>query len=133
MAIMNGTKINLYGKIALEAVELIISDGKSCREAWETAAKKFSDKKYVQEKRCPKHAFFGLCKAGLIKGIEGEPGYEPECNSLYAINAVKLLKQNPDLVGDKKALWNQSVGEAKEENKQMDVVLALWVNDLIEK
>lgn len=131
---MNGTKINLYGKIALEAVELIISDGKSCEEAWKRAAKKFSDKNSVQKKSCPRCAFFGLCKAGLIKGIEGELGYKPTYkNSLYAINAVKLLKQKPDLVGDKKALWDQSVGEAKKENGQMDVVLALWVNNLIEK
>ncbi|MFV2029137.1 DUF6979 family protein [Neisseria sp. S1] len=131
---MNGTKINLYGKIALEAVELIISDGKSCEEAWANAAKYFSDKGTMQKKSCPKHAFFGLCKTGLIKGIKGEPEAQLESiNSSYAIKAVKLLKQNPNLVGNKKALWDQSVGEAKEENEQMDVVLALWVNDLIEK
>nr|WP_313637966.1 hypothetical protein [Paenibacillus sp.] len=53
-------------------------------------------------------------------------------NKTYAIQAVELLKANPELAKDKNELWRKVIkGVKKQHNSQMDVVLALWNNNLI--
>jgi hypothetical protein len=61
-----------------------------------------------------------------------------EDNKRYAIKAVELLRNEPDLgQGTAGSLWNRVLKELKKEkvhhNQQMHVVLALWTRGLIQK
>jgi hypothetical protein len=48
------------------------------------------------------------------------------------VKAVSLLRSDPSLASDEKNLWNRVTNEAaKEPNKRMGVVLALWSSGLI--
>ncbi len=54
-------------------------------------------------------------------------------NKQYALEAVRLLNENPGMQNDIKNLWVQSCGsESKVHNSQMDVVVALWSRGLLE-
>ncbi|WP_428740882.1 DUF6979 family protein [Tenacibaculum sp.] len=123
---------NKYGLVAREAVVI----GKNPVVSWvESVSKNFTSKN-SKEKGCPKNAFLGLCEVGLIKGIKAGIYLKSKKNNLnkkYAITAVEILKENPTF--SKKELWNKvrkklALGE-KKHNSQMDVVLALWENNLI--
>jgi hypothetical protein len=94
---------------------------------------KVTDSVESQDKGCPRGAYLGLCEAGLIKGIPAGK-YSPRKgkNGQYAVRAHSLLQSRPKLADDKKTLWPMaSQSEVKKENGQMDVVLALWKNDLL--
>lgn len=121
-----------YEEITLKAVELL-PEAESYEAAWLNAAKFCNKSVSVQKKGCPKNAFLGLAESGLIKNISAKFNYQPESkNAEYAIKAVKLLKQEPCLAGNKKMLWKAVVaGESKAHNGQIDVVLALWNKGLI--
>ncbi len=87
-----------------------------------------------QKKSAPRNAFVGLCEAGLVKGIEpgvAEPGNAGALrNKAYAVRAVELLRAGTHTTVTQ--LWSAiSDEEAGEHANQMDVVLALWKNDLI--
>jgi hypothetical protein len=124
---------NKYGKFALKAVELTrnnyINDPK---EAWERATIEiFGEGSTSQQKGCPRGAFLGLCEEGMIKGVPLGSYCSSLKNKSYAVKAVNLLKHNPEYQNNKNALWAKAVGEYKAHNNQMDVVIALWENDLI--
>ena len=69
---------------------------------------------------------------GIPSGNYGVPANNP--NKIYAVNAVSLLKNTPNINvntrGLKSTLW-ASVGGEKHQNGQMDVVLSLWNAGLI--
>jgi hypothetical protein len=72
----------------------------------------------------------GLCEAGLVKGIAAGRYAPSNKNKAYALRAVGLLKA--DMHRTVNALWAEVTdGEELPHNSQMDVVLALWKNDLI--
>jgi len=126
--------MNSYGKAALEAVRLFTNGiAKNPRDAWEKAtAQIFGKGTSSQKKPCPRNAFLGLCEDGLVKDIPSGQYTRSQKNKKYALNAVKTLKQNPELSRDKHSLWNAVLaGKQKTHNNQMDVVIALWNEELI--
>jgi hypothetical protein len=84
----------------------------------------------------PKGAFLGLCEAGLVKGIPVGSYTKSIHNQAkaYALRAFALLSSDPALAGDRKTLWQKVMdGKVKRHNGQMDVVLALWQHDLLQR
>ena len=125
---------NKYGLVAKEAVSI----SKKPIISWAEAVSTYFSSESSRQKACPRNAFLGLCEAGLVKGIKAGvylKSKNENLNKKYAIIAVEILKENPSL--SKKELWDKvrerlALGE-KKHNSQMDVVLALWENDLINK
>ena len=103
--------------------------------AWQNASVTVFGKGTSQQlKGCPKNTFLGLCEAGKIKGIP-EGNYTRSLkNKSYAIKAAEILSEqglmNPrDLW--KKVLIQLNKNLSKKHNAQMDVVLALYKNNLL--
>ncbi len=125
--------MNIYAQTAMSAVSMV-QNGTSSNpiEAWEkSTAIIIREGNLSQKKGCPKGAFLGLCEEGLIKCIPPGNYCSSEKNKGYAVKAVKLLKENPNLLYDKNLLWNTVVDEYKHHNSQMDIVIALWLHGLI--
>lgn len=117
-----------YGETALLATDLVVSKKAPDPEvAWKQAARKvFPAGKALQDKGCPKGAFLGLCRAGLVQGIEEHPTGPSNKNGEYAGAAVGVLKKNPFLCSQPGLLWKKVAGSSKTANHQMDVVIGLW-------
>ena len=124
-----------YRDAAVLAVELISSG--SCAEpaaAWSQATSKlFPSSASLRDKGCPKGAFLGLCNEGLVVGVESGNYSKSSKNGEYAIDAVKVLRKNKFLASQPNLLWKKVAGNAKTQNHQMDVVIALWEAGLIGK
>jgi hypothetical protein len=120
-----------YGKAAVKAVTICKTDRiPSVPKAWIDAICEFTDATSSQRKPCPMETFIGLCLAGLVKDVE--KGVTRFCkNKDYGIQAVKVLKNNPDLAKSTTALWNAIDNNGENHNSQMDVVIALWNAGLI--
>jgi hypothetical protein len=85
----------------------------------------------ARKKGCPRGAFLGLCEEGLVKGIPAGRYTTSRDNKAYAVRAVALLTEGTQLRSTS-ALWRAVTnGAEKTHNSQMDIVLALWNNDLI--
>jgi hypothetical protein len=129
--------LNKYAQSALKAAQLLKDLEISLEDAWFQATTEFYvEGTSAQEKGCPKYAFLGLCEEGLIRGVPcGRYILKPNNkNKVYAIQAVVFLKASPELAEDKNELWKKVIkGVKQQHNFQMDVVLALWDNDLIVK
>ncbi|PKH52150.1 hypothetical protein CXF68_16265 [Tenacibaculum sp. Bg11-29] len=123
------TAHNKYAKTAIECVENF-KESNCIKEMWVKYVKENFDTKSSQEKGCPKNAFLGLCEEGLVKGIPKGNYTKSVKNKEYALQAIDILKQNTFLP---KELWEQLELGDKKHNSQMNVVLALWENDLILK
>ncbi|WP_308992758.1 hypothetical protein QLS71_016155 [Mariniflexile litorale] len=118
--------MNKYGTAAINAA---IED-KNPIESWKIAVKDF-DSESAKVKGCPKNTFLGLCEDGLIKGIPKGNYTKSIKNKEYAINATKIIKNNPNKSFSPKELWEKLDLGDKRHNAQMDVVLALWEHGLI--
>lgn len=122
-----------YGRAAVKATELLTA-GKheSPEDAWNEAIKCFTQSWNSQQKGCPKGAYLGLCKAGLVKGVAPEGSADDiNMNGVYVIKIVLAIKANPKLANATQAeLWKYAETDAGE-NGQVGVVLALWENGLI--
>jgi hypothetical protein len=122
-----------YRDAAVIAVELISSG--DCAEpvaAWNQATSKlFPSSASLRDKGCPKGAFLGLCKEGLVVGVEPGNYAKSSKNGEYAIDAVKVLRQNKFLASQPELLWKKVAGNTKTQNHQMDVVIGLWEAGLI--
>lgn len=124
-----------YNKYGLAAIE-VAAIGESPVNSWKQVVSKYFSSESSRQKACPRNAFLGLCEAGLVKGIKAGVYLKiknKNLNKEYAIAAVEKLKENPNV--SKNELWDEvreklALGE-KIHNSQMDVVLALWENDLI--
>ncbi|CAM4470617.1 DUF6979 family protein [Paenibacillus typhae] len=128
--------MNKYGVVTIKAVELLsMVEQSEPLTAWNAAASDvFVEGTWTQRKGCPKNAFLGLCEDGLVRGIpKGNYTYRSDSlNKAYAVQAVKLLKANPELASDRNVLWKEVMKDVKKShNSQMDVVLALWKSGLI--
>jgi hypothetical protein len=123
---------NRYGEAALIAARME-TYGKRLTPAarWEQAtAQLYPTSPSAQRKGGPRFAFLSLCEAGLIKGIPAGQYAPSNKNKAYALRAVALLSAGTHK--NVTALWNEVTdGEPIAHNSQMDVVLALWKNDLI--
>ncbi|MDY8025805.1 MULTISPECIES: DUF6979 family protein [Paenibacillus] len=128
---------NKYGQCAIQAIKnLEFNPTLTPLDAWEMATTEaLGEGTWGQKKGCPKVAFIGLCEAGLVKGIpKGTYSVRSHTqkNKEYALKAIELLIENPTLVLNKMMLWKSVVnGSNTTHNSQMDVVMALWKNDLI--
>ena len=123
-----------YGTAAVNAVKLYTTRRtESPQEAWERAtAIIFGQGTSSQSKGCPRDAFLGLCEEGLIEGVPDGKYTRSKKNKKYAIDAVTVLKQRPELVTDLNGLWREVMrGQSKVHNSQMDVVASLWRNGLL--
>ena len=122
-----------YRDAAVLAVELISSG--NCVEpaaAWGQATSKvFPSSASLRDKGCPKGAFLGLCNEGLVVGVEPGNYAKSSKNGEYAIDAVKVLRQNKFLASQPELLWKKVAGNTKTQNQQMDVVIGLWEAGLI--
>ncbi len=125
--------MNRYSDVAIEATH-IAQTGVCPVEAWNTAAEKeFKNNVASIKKSCPKNAFLGLAESGFVVGVSKGSYTKSVLNKQYALEAVRLLNENPGMQNDIKKLWVQSCGsESKVHNSQMDVVVALWSRGLLE-
>ena len=85
----------------------------------------------AQQLASPRTAFLGLCEAGLVKGIPAGEYTDAKDKKTYAARAVALLIEaaRPWSRSD---LWQAVTdGDGTKHSSQMDIVLALWKNDLI--
>lgn len=98
---------------------------------WKSFASMFTEKESMIKKECPKNAFLDLCEEGLVKGVPKGKYTKSYKNNKYAIQAVMLLKENESLKDNPKQLWNQIEDTPDSYNHQLDIVCALWNNDLI--
>ncbi|WP_433973608.1 DUF6979 family protein [Tunturiibacter lichenicola] len=123
---------NKYGEAALIAARMD-THGKVISPAarWEHAtAKLYPTSPSAQRKGGPRFAFLSLCEAGLIKGIPAGQYAPSNKHKAYALRAIGLL--NAGTHKTVTTLWAEVTdGEDIDHNSQMDVVLALWKNDLI--
>ncbi len=76
-------------------------------------------------------AFLGLCKEGLVVGVEPGNYAKSSKNGEYAVDAVKVLRKNKYLASQPDFLWKKVAGNTKPQNGQMDVVIGLWEAGLI--
>jgi hypothetical protein len=105
-------------------------------EAWEKAVVEVGFTETSQEKGCPKSAFLGICEEELVKGIEPGSYTDSEKNKNYGLTAIRLLKGTSGLARNASKLWKAVLEELSEDiskthNSQMDVVIALWENNLL--
>jgi hypothetical protein len=123
---------NRYGEAALIAARAE-TYGKTMTpvERWNDAARKlYPTSPSAQRKSGPRSAFLSLCEAGLVKGIAAGRYSPANQDKGYAIRAVSLLKAGTHK--NVNSLWAEVTdGEDIPHSSQMDVVLALWKNDLI--
>jgi hypothetical protein len=122
--------MNKYAQTALKAVQNYKGNN-SISEIYERAAIEIFDTKSSQEKGCPKGTFLGLCEEGLVKGVPKGNYTKSIKNKEYALKAIEILKRAATKRFTPKELWSELNLGGKNSNSQMDVVLALWVNDLI--
>jgi hypothetical protein len=123
---------NKYGEAALLATRMeTYSKAITPQQRWQEATKKlYPTSPSAQRKGGPRFAFLSLCEAGLIKGIPAGQYAPSNKDKAYALRAVALL--NAGTHKTVTTLWAEVTdGEAIPHNSQMDVVLALWKNDLI--
>ena len=120
-----------YGTAAVKSVEMVVSgETRSPKTAWRDVTNElFADTQYGP-KSCPTGAFLGLCEEGLVKGISPGDYCDSEDNKDYAVAAVRVLGEKPELAGKKSALWKVAVARVRDDpvvpNSQMDVVVSLW-------
>ena len=124
-----------YGDIALSAVNIYRIKNDSPRNAWEKATFQIYTKgSSGQKKGCPRDAFLGLCEEGLVVGIKKGDYTESKKNKEYALKAAELLISKKASQEKTTVLWLEiQCDHPKSQNGQMDVVLALWTNNLIVK
>ena len=117
-----------YGKAAVEAVDLVRSTGISPNQAWDIATgNEFGKGTSSQKKGCPKGAFLGLCENGMVKDIPVGNYTSSLENKRYAVKAVRLLTEKPELSYNEERLWDEVTGgKSVKQNHQLDVVLSLW-------
>ena len=123
---------NRYGEAALLAARQRLSADLNPVARWEGAMKRlYPTSPTAQKKGCPRGAFLGLCEEGLIKGIPVGHYTASRDDKAYALRAAALLIEGKQSWSTS-ALWRAVTEDpGKTHNSQMDVVMALWKNDLI--
>jgi hypothetical protein len=122
---------NRYGEAALIATRQESSADVNPIVRWENAMKTlYPTSSAARKKSCPRGAFLGLCEAGLVKGIPAGQYTASKDNKDYAVRAAALLTAGTQRWSTG-ALWKAVAKPAMTHKNQMDIVLALWNNDLI--
>jgi len=123
---------NRYGEAALIATRQGSSADVNPVARWESAMERlYPTSPAARKKGCPRGAFLGLCEEGLVKGIPAGHYTKSKDNKAYAVRAAALLTEGTRS-WSKSTLWQAVTNDPeKTHNSQMDIVLALWKNDLI--
>ena len=123
---------NRYGEAALMAVRQNSSTPISPSARWKAAVETlYPTSPTAQRKGSPRGAFLGLCEEGLVKGIPAGQYMASKDNKSYAVQAVALLAEGTKS-WSRDELWRSVANDPEEiHNSQIDIVLALWKNDLI--
>ncbi|MFZ0686538.1 MAG: hypothetical protein WAM89_13415 [Terriglobales bacterium] len=123
---------NRYGEAALIAAREGASADLNPVARWENAMEMlYPTSPSARNRGCPRAAFLGLCEEGLVKGIPAGRYKASKDNKTYAVHAAVLLTEGTQH-WSVSALWRAvTKNPEKAHNNQMDVVLALWKNDLI--
>jgi hypothetical protein len=123
---------NRYGEAALMATRNMSFTDVDPLTRWESAMTAlYPTSPTARKKGSPRGAFLGLCEAGLVRGIPAGRYTASADNKAYAVRAAALLIDGKQ-TWSTSALWRAVEDEpAKTHNGQMDVLLALWKNDLI--
>ncbi len=137
-----GYMMSQYGNVAIGVVKKFLTTSSKGNQLnpvieWINEAKLHITSQSSREKTCPKNAFLGLCKNGLVKGISPGKYVKSKENKKYAIEAVNILKNNPyySTVSPQK-LWEEVMNSlklpiTKTHNQQMNIVLDLWKSNYI--
>ncbi|MBA0188277.1 hypothetical protein F9U39_01355 [Pectobacterium versatile] len=131
--------MGIYGETAVAVVTVFDNFNKpDPKECWEYSITHFTGSKESQKKGCPKSAFLGLCQDGYVKGIPKGNYLPPDSpNKAYAVVAAERLLSEPAKKYSKSDLWKKATEHfdeaAKNQNGQMDVVLALKDAGLLQK
>src|ERR1019366_149263 len=123
---------NRYGEAAIMAAQGISGAGATPDACWENAMQRhYPTSPTARKKGCPRGAFLGLCEEGLVKGIPAGRYTASKDNKAYAVRAAELLREGKQSWSTS-SLWRAVADDPERtHNSQMDVVLALWKNDLI--
>jgi len=122
---------NRYGEAAIMAARQQSPADVNPVARWETAMTAlYPTSSSARKKGCPRGAFLGLCEAGLVKGIPAGRYAASKDNKDYAVHAAALLTAGTQRWSTSE-LWKAVAKPAKTHDSQMDIVLALWNNDLI--
>jgi hypothetical protein len=123
---------NRYGEAAILAARQEPSANTNPKARWERAmVSLYPTSPVARSKGCPRGAFLGLCEEGLVKGIPAGHYTASKDNKQFAVRAVAFLVEK-EQHSSRSELWQAATnGAGKKENGQMDVVLALWNNNLI--
>ena len=99
---------------------------------WESAMQRlYPTSPTARKKGGPRGAFLGLCEEGLVKGIPAGRYTASKDNKAYAVRAAELLIEGKQSWSTS-TLWRAVTDDPeKTHNSQMDVVMALWKNELI--
>jgi len=125
--------MSAYGETAVAAARACQQGraGNPCA-AWEDAAERLLATPTLRAKNCPRSAFLGLCEEGLVQGVPAGSYTRSKKNKAYALQALRLLKKTPALASDRQQLWTAVMdGVQKQPNSQMEVVIALWREQLL--
>jgi hypothetical protein len=123
---------NRYGEAALIAARSETSARVDPAGRWESAVEKlYPTSPIARKKGSPRGAFLGLCEAGLVKGIPAGEYTKSKANKSYAVDAAHLLAQGTKTWSTSE-LWREVTrGADKAHDHQMDIVMALWKNNLL--
>jgi hypothetical protein len=123
---------NRYGEAALMASRQGSSADMNPAARWDSAMKRlYPTSATARKKSCPRGAFLGLCEEGLVKGIPVGHYTASKDDKAYAVRAVALLVEGAHSWSIS-ALWKAVANDpSRTHDSQMDIVLALWKNDLI--
>jgi hypothetical protein len=127
-----GGKMGMYGRAAINAARMLSGGVPSDPEkAWDRAIARETKSSESRRKSCPRGAFLELCVAGVIAGCQARPSLLRSSNGEYAIEILKAIRANEELLSDRERLWRVAAGRDKRENGQVDVVVSLWENGVI--
>lgn len=117
----------------LKAVKKIKKDDKlNPIEAWEQATLKIFGESVSKDKGCSKCSFLALCELGIVECISKDNYTKSIKNKKYVQRAIKYIYDNKYITIDKSKLWEYATENVNiKHNCQMDVVLALYGNNLL--
>jgi hypothetical protein len=123
---------NRYGEAALLAARQGVSADSNPVARWESAMERlYPTSPAARKKGSPRGAFLGLCEEGLVKGIPAGRYAASKDNKAYAVRAAALLAEGKQSWSIS-TLWRAVTNDPEKiHNNQMDIVMALWKNDLI--
>lgn len=128
--------MNKFAKVAIEVAEELQNMEKEKQkeinlvDLWKEQCRKNELKEASIKKGCPRLAFVGLCENELVKGIRVKNSYKKSLNKNYAVEAVKILRDNKKNYTTRE-LWKEIGNKDKKHNNQMNVVIVLWEKGMI--